>query len=224
MGPLFLSKDCGISLSGRSWEGGAGSELYNQRHRFRQTQVPRGSRLRRPLGENTANLWPSHLAGPRRVWANPTPLLFKSKRPSNNGYIWLGDQSSTKSGKPSRGRKQKDRRGMVGTQAMGPQPWWEPQVPEMSNAPPYIQLGRAALALGRLPSYTCLLKRWHPSSNPAGVTCPPLLPDARQEQQTAVPGIPVALNHCVRGDCQGENSVGKEKSVFFKKMQYKQQE
>lgn len=87
--------------------------------------------------------------------------------------------------------------------------------PRDEQRPPYIQLGRAALALGRLPSYTRLLKRWHPSSNPAGVMSPHRVPDARQEEQTAFPGIPVALNHCVQGDCQEEKSADKEKSVCF---------
>lgn len=58
LGLLFLSKDGNISLSGRSWEGGAGSELHNQKHRLRHTQVPRGSLLRQaPCGKAEANPW-----------------------------------------------------------------------------------------------------------------------------------------------------------------------
>lgn len=90
----------------------------------------------------------------------------------------------------------------------------EPQFPEMDNAP-NIWLGWAAPALGRQPSYTPVPKRWHTSSNHAGVTCPPCLPDARQEKQTAPTGTPLRPQITVsRATFQGAKSIDKEKSVF----------
>lgn len=134
----------------------------------------------------------------------PTQLYcFSNQRgPPTEGMSGLYGHSSSKSGKPSKGRKQKGSRGRVGIQATGPQPCLEPQFPEMDNAP-HIWLGWAAPALGRQPSYTPVFKRWRTSSNHAGVTCPPCLPDARQEQQTAPTGMPMRPQITVQGNFSG---------------------
>lgn len=63
---MFLSKDCSISLSGRSWEGGAGSELHNQKAQAQTHTGPRWSLLRQ--------------ATCRKVQANPSPVPHSAQR------------------------------------------------------------------------------------------------------------------------------------------------
>lgn len=95
-----------------------------------------------PEGKHQQTHGPQTWGPHRESTGQPSSPAFQSREASNRGDI--SDQSSSKSGKPSNGRKQKGSPGRVGTQAWVPQPWREPQVPEMKNAP-HIQLGGARL-------------------------------------------------------------------------------
>ena len=85
---MFLSKDCSISLSGRSGEGGAGSELHNQKHRLRHTEVPRGKSAE-TAPDPVEKYKLTHGPQTRQVHTESTgsliPRLFQSERPSSRG-------------------------------------------------------------------------------------------------------------------------------------------
>lgn len=158
LGLLFLSKDGNISLSGRSWEGAAGSELHNRKHRLRHTQVPHGSLLRQaPCGKGL-----SPTVGPHRGGTQADPSLCFS----DQGFV------VSHLGKPSKGGNSKAAE--AGWERRPPTTLgrgrWGGGAPGPREGPlGHIWLGGAAPALGRLPTCPSSLPRaQHPSSNHTG--------------------------------------------------------
>lgn len=189
-----MSKDCSISLSGRSWEGGAGSELHNQKHRLRHTRVPPGSQLRGPLWKSSSRPQaPTRGRSTQRAQASSS-LLSSSERPSSRGKLGLCGQSPSKSGKPSKGRRQTGSRGRVGTRASDLNHSGSPRSKRDITPPHPFWLVGAVSAQG-----DCLPADPSPKNSTLPPTmwmscvlhCPrPCLPDTWEVPPTALTGTP----------------------------------
>lgn len=189
--------------------------MHNQKHRLRHTEVPCGSRLRWPLRESTSK--PMAVTPGRSMQREiATPLLFKSERPSNRGYVgvlW----SVIFQVRETKQRKEAERQQREGGHSChGTTPMFGAPVSRDGQRPPHLagigspSSGKAAFLYPHSQKMA-----WHTPSNHAGVTCPPCLPDGRQEQQTASPGTPLRPRITVsRATFQKAKSADREKIRF----------